>query len=114
MKAVLMTPESKRVVIDTKTDPCLYSSPQNPPNTGTTYTRGTDLYYHKSRAGNEYFYFKHWSMWQGEEGSIQLITKDKAEDFLLEKAGNSGWDSLNESDFENLKEFGFNLLEETA
>ena len=115
MRRVLMTQDDKKVVIDTKSDDCLYSSPVNPPNTGTTYTRGSNLYAHKARSGNIYFYFHHWSMWQGSEDSYCLCTKQEAEEFLLEKLGNSGWDSLEESEAEQAeKDYGFELLTETA
>ena len=110
---VLMTPDGKRVVTSNN-DQCLYSAPQNPPNTGTDFTRGTDLYYHKARSGNEYYYFVHWSMWQGESGSYELIDFDVAEAFLLKKAGLTGWAGINKSDLKELKKFGFNILEEDA
>jgi len=109
-----MSPEGKKIVVDTKADPCLFSAPVNPPNTGTKYTRGKDLYYHKARSGKEYFYFHSWSMWQGEEDSLRLADRQEAESFLIEKAGNSGWDSLSEKEIEDLKEYGFDLLREDA
>lgn len=111
---VLMTPNSKRVVINTTKDPQLYGAPQNPPNTGLDYTRGTDLYAHKARGGKIYYYYQHWSMWQGEEGSYELISKAEAEDYLLEKAGLAGWAGLTESEIETAKQFGFDLLKEDA
>jgi len=114
MKKVLQNPEGKRVVIDTTTDVKLFNAPRNPPNTGTTYTTGTDLYYHKSRKGNDYFYFYSWSMWQGSEDNISLCSKNEAEEFLLSKAGKTGWDCLDETEIENLKEYGFDLLVEDA
>jgi len=78
------------------------------------YTRGTDLYRHVAKSGKEYFYLYHWSLWQGEESSYELISREEAEEFLLKKARLSGWAGLDEKDFERLKEFGFDLLEETA
>jgi hypothetical protein len=114
MKKVLLTEEGKKVVIDTKQDARLYESPQNPPNTGTRYTRGTNLYCHETKNKNKYFYFYSWSMWQGEGGEIVLCSKKEAEDFLIEKAGNVGWDSLDDTEYEYLEKYGFNLLEENA
>jgi len=111
---VLMTPDGKKVVINTEKDVCLYSAPHNPPNTGTTYTRGTDLYAHKARSGNIYYYYVHWSMWQGEQTSYELISREEAEKFLLKKASLGGWAGLDEEDFELLKEHGFDLLQEDA
>lgn len=113
-KRVLKTPDGKRVVIDPSTDKKLYDSPANPPNTGSTYTRGTDLYAHKARSGTMYFYFSHWSMWESEEGSHQLVDKEEAENFLIEKAGNTGWDSLTEYEIEIAEECGFEILKENA
>jgi len=53
-------------------------------------------------------------MWQGEEETYELIDKETAEEFLLEKAGNAGWDSLTEDEIQKAEEYGFSLLEETA
>jgi len=111
---VLMTPEGKRVVVNREKDECIYASPQNPPNTGMTYTRGIDLYRHVSRKGNEYYYTYSWSMWQGEESSYQLISKDQAREFLLDRAGVSGWAALNEEEVKRIKELGFDIFEEDA
>ena len=115
MRKVLMTPNGKKVVIDRKTDPCLYSAPVNPPNTGTRYTTGTDLFAHKARSGKMYYYFYEWSMWQGEESSYELCSKSEAEEFLISKLSNDGWDSISEEKAVEIeKDFGFNLLNETA
>lgn len=113
-KYVLLTEEGKRVVIDPNDDSYLFESPRNPPNTGTVYTRGTDLHVHKARSGKNYFYFYSWSMWQGEDSSLRLCSFDEAEKFLTEKAGNTGYDSMSESEMSDLEQYGFNLLEETA
>jgi hypothetical protein len=91
MEQILMTPEGKRVKINTKTDKCLYDAPHNPPNTGTDYTRGTDLYAHKARSGQWYFYTYYWSMWQGEGSNLELISEDEAKDFVLERAGRTDY-----------------------
>jgi len=114
MIKVLMAPDQKRVVINTEKDTLLYGAPKNPPNTGTTYTRGTDLYEHKSRSGNIYYYFRHWSMWQGEETSYELISREEAEEFLTEKAGLGDWAGLTDEDYDRLKQHGFDLLQEDA
>ena len=114
MKRVLITKEQKRVIVDIQTDSCLYKSPVNPPNTGTDYTRGTDLYAHRARSGNMYFYLRHWSLWQGEGSNLELISRDEAENFLLEKAGLSGFAAMEESEIEKAIELGFDLFEETA
>lgn len=114
MKKILMTPEGKKVVIDVEKDEEIYSAPRNPPNTGTTYTSGTDLYRHVARSGNEYFYFYNWSMWQGTESSVELATRNEVERFLVKKAGSSGWDGIDDSDGERFKELGFDIYDETA
>ncbi len=114
MDRVLITDDGKRVIVNTKTDVCLYETPCNPPNTGTDYTRGTDLYAHRARSGNMYFYLRHWSLWQGEGSNLELISRDEAENFLLEKAGLSGFAAMEESEVEKAIELGFDLFEETA
>ena len=78
MDRVLITDDGKRVIVNTKTDVCLYETPCNPPNTGTDYTRGTDLYAHRARSGNMYFYLRHWSLWQGEGSNLELISRDES------------------------------------
>ena len=113
-KHVLRTQDGKKVVIDVSKDTKLYESPVNPPNTGTRYTRGTDLLAHKARSGNVYFYFYHWSMWQGEEDEFELVDRNTAEEFLVERAGLSGWAGLDEHEIERAKEFGLDIMEETA
>ena len=113
-KHVLRTHDSKKVVIDVSKDVTLYSAPVNPPNTGSQYTRGTDLLAHTARSGNVYFYLYRWSMWQGSEDAFELCSKTTAEEFLTKKAGLSGWAAIDEHEIEKAKEFGIDLLEETA
>ena len=114
MSTVLKTPDGKRVVVSVKTDEELYHAPRNPPNTGTSYTSGTDLHYHKSRNDNDYFYLYHWSMWQGTEDSYELISKQVAVDFMLEKMSYDGWQKPYDREVERCNELGFDLLTETA
>jgi len=114
MDRVLITDDGKRVIVNTKTDVCLYETPCNPPNTGTDYTRGTDLYAHRARSGNVYFYLHHWSLWQRESSWLELVDRHEALDFLLEKARLTNVAAMDEDEIEKAKEFGFNILEETA
>lgn len=111
---VLKTPDQKRVVVDRKADIVLYDSPVNPPNTGTTYTSGTDLMAHKARSGTVYFYLYNWSMWQGSEDSYELVGPDVAREFLLQKAGLAGWAGLDEKDKERAEEYFPGIFEEDA
>lgn len=114
-KHVLRTQDDKKVVIDVQKDVTLYRSPVNPPNTGTRYTAGTDLLAHTARSGTVYFYFYRWSMWEGDENSFELIEdRNEVEAFLTHKAGLSGWVGLDEHEIETAKEYGIDLLEETA
>ena len=87
---LLMTPEGKKIQVTIREDLCLYEAPHNPPNTGTTYTSGTDLYYHKARSGKGYYYTYFWSMWQGTEDSYNLVADDEAKSFILERATQAG------------------------
>lgn len=114
MKSVLTSPEGKRVVIDPANDPCLYYAPRNPPNTGSAFTRGVDLHQHTARSGKVYYYLFPWSMWQGEYPQNELITRDEAEAFLVEKAGDCGPGGLSEMEIKKLEEYGFDLLTEDA
>lgn len=113
-KHVLRTQDDKKVVIDVQKDVRLYNAPVNPNNTGTRYTTGTDLLVHKARSGKEYLYFYYWSMWQGDEDHFEVCSKETAEAFLVRKAGAAGWASLDEHEIEIAKEYGIDVLEETA
>lgn len=87
---LLMTPEGKKIQVN-PSDLCLYTAPRNPPNTGTMYTQGTDLYMHKARSGKQYFYTYHWSMWQGSEDVYALVSEDEAKQFVLHRATEHGY-----------------------
>ncbi len=65
--------------------------PITPPNTGTAYTSGTDLYQHEARSGKKYYYTYSWSMWQGTEDHYELITEEAAKDFILKRASQAGY-----------------------
>lgn len=111
---VLMTPEGKRVVIDPSSDIALYESPHNPPNTGTDFTRGEDLYVHKARSGTLYYYTFTWSMWQGDEPRYRLITPDEAREFLLQCAGYTRWAALSPKELALAEEHFPGIFEEDA
>ena len=111
MATMLITKDGKRMKISDD-DPCLFKSPMNPPNTGTRYTTGSDLYAHTTKNGNVYFYLYNWSMWQGSEASYEIISKDEAEEFVIMKMGSFYGPSSEELDF--CKRFRLNIDEETA
>jgi len=93
----------------------LYSAPVNPPNTGLTYTRGTHLYAHVTRKGNVFYYKHSWSMWQGEESSTYLVSREEAIEFLQHKAASDGWDAIDMSEAKRIVEhFEENIFEEDA
>lgn len=115
MPEILMTPEGKKVKISKKDDVCLFDAPHNPPNTGTAYTAGTDLYAHKARSGNWYYYEYHWSMWQGTEERHELITEEEAKRFILERATMSGHMALGASEKQKAEElWGKDFFDEDA
>lgn len=110
---VLVTREGKKVVLS-GSDECLYRSPRNPPNTGTKYTTGTDLYLHKARSGRVYFYLHIWSMWQGSEDRYEILDSEQAKQFLLKKAGGSGYDGLDPREMSRAEELFPGLFDEDA
>jgi len=112
MRKVFFEPDGTTWIANTKKDEVLYESPVNPPNTGTEYTRGTDLYIHKTKSHGDKFFFYHWSMWQGEEENIVSITKERAQEFLFSVMGDY-WDFPSDADKEFLAKYGF-TFEETA
>lgn len=114
MTFTFQTSDGKRVVCNTDTDPQLYDSPHNPPNTGTRYTRGTDVYAHTAKSGTVYFYAYHWSMWQGEESTAELWTKAEVEDFIIGKMSGPSEARPSGSELERLAEYDIDVLDETA
>ncbi len=114
MPIVLKTPEGKKVVIDISHDDCLYESPHNPPNTGTRYTSGTDLYAHKARSGTVYFYSYSWSMWQGTEAEYFLMTEAEMRGALVEHAGDAGWGSITDNERTRIEQHFPGLFDEDA
>ena len=114
MIIVLTTPDGKKLVCNTKRDERVYTAPVNPPNTGSKYTRGTDLLLHKSRSGQQYFYLEEWSMWAGEGTSYHLITTEEAKEFLLGKLQGDQWDSLEGKQLQRAEELFPDLLDETG
>jgi hypothetical protein len=111
---VLKTPENKKVCINLKTDEKLYEAARNPPNTGTAYTEGTDLYRHVARSGKAYYYTYFWSMWKGVADNVQLRTEEEAKEFLVEHAGLSGWVALSPEEEKRAKEIFPNIFDEDA
>ncbi|MBS3742328.1 MAG: hypothetical protein KGY74_09435 [Candidatus Cloacimonetes bacterium] len=111
---LLLTNEGKKVDVDLALDECLYRSPVNPPNTGTTFTRGSDLYRHVARSGNVYFFINNWSMWQGESKNQQLIEPDEARMFLLEKAQEDGLAGLDYDEIERAEKIFPGIFDEDA
>ncbi|MCW3994942.1 MAG: hypothetical protein NWE98_02180 [Candidatus Bathyarchaeota archaeon] len=109
-----MSPENKKVCITPKTDERLYAAPVNPPNTGTTYTSGVDLFRHVTRNRNVYYYLYEWSLWQGVENRYRLITEQEAKDFLLRALGWTGWAALDEQELKRVQELFPDLFEEDA
>lgn len=89
---ILTTPEGKTVKVDAETDVQIYSAPHNPPDTGTAYTAGTDLYAHRARSGKVYYYAETWSMWQGTETTYRLLTEEEAREFIIERAGGTDYE----------------------
>jgi len=115
MAKILKTDEGKIVKVDMDKDICLYQSPVNPPNTGTDYTRGTNLYAHKTRKGNWYYYTHNWSMWEREEDFIELVSRKNAISILQHKATLSGYSELDKHETEKaIEHFGEDIFEETA
>ncbi|KKN12187.1 hypothetical protein LCGC14_1019100 [marine sediment metagenome] len=114
MANILRTPEGKKVAINTNADTCLFGAPKNPPNTGTKYTSGTDLYAHKARSGKMYFYTYSWSMWQGTQASYKLLSEQEAREFLLCRAGKLGHEGLSGREEELAKETFPGIFDEDA
>ncbi|MEM1950433.1 MAG: hypothetical protein QXI43_00155 [Candidatus Nitrosocaldus sp.] len=104
----------KKIIIDTNADVCLYWAPRNPPNTGTKYLEGTDLYLHKTKSGAQVFYLVHWSMWQGSETTYRVVSEDEAKEFFETKLSRSGWEYPNQDEIDRAKSLWPDLFEEDA
>jgi len=114
MKKVFRNEDNKLVVLNTKYDEQLYNAPENPPNTGTRYITGKDLYVHVTKNDKqEYYYLYCWSMWQGVESRIEVISKEDATQFLISRVGDY-WGFPDNADVETLKKYNINIIEEEA
>ena len=111
-RVTFKTEDDKLIVADTDKDICLYYAPRNPPNTGLTYTRGTDYFAYKSKNGKLYFYVRHWSMWQNEETIYKLIPENEAKSDLQLLVGRE-W-GLEDSEIEKCLQIWPDFLDETA
>ena len=114
MSIVLKTPDGKKVVVDISHDECLYSSPHNPPNTGTRYTAGTDLYAHRARSGTTYYYSPFWSMWQGTEAEFNLLTSDEMKELLVNHASDAGPGSMSTNEIATAEKHFPGIFDEDA
>jgi len=114
MTIVLKTPEGKKVVVDISHDECLYEAPHNPPNTGSRYTSGLDLYAHKARSGTVYFYSYSWSMWQGHEAEFCLMTPDEMKAALIDRAGLAGEGRMGDGEREDIETYFPGIFDEDA
>lgn len=114
MPIVLKTPEGKKVIVERSRDEQLYDSPNNPPNTGTRYTSGVDLYAHKARSGTTYYYLYSWSMWQGSEDEYTLVTVEDAKAFLIGKASEAGYGRLSTDEVKTAENYFPGIFEEDA
>lgn len=113
MTKIIRLEDGTKYIANLKKDPRLYRSPQNPPNTGSRYTEGTDLYAHLTQNHGYQFYKYEWSMYQGSEDKVIPVTRDEAIQFL-ESVSDDYNDFPDSDDIENCKEFGIDLSEETA
>jgi hypothetical protein len=114
MTVVLKTPEGKKVVVDIVKDNYLYEAPHNPPNTGTRYTSGTDLYAHKARSGTIYYYSHSWSMWEGTEAEFHLMTDEEMKNALIDRASEAGYGRMSDSEREDIETYFPGIFEEDA
>jgi hypothetical protein len=113
MTKVFRLEDGTRFVADVRKDTALYQAPENPPNTGSRYTAGTNLYVHETKSHGNQFYKYRWSMWQGSESVYEYVTKEQAIEFLESVCGDyNGFPDS--ADTSMLKEYGIDLLEETA
>lgn len=111
---VVRTDDGKKVVLNIRKDLQLYAAPVNPANTGRDYLEGVDLYLHRSTAGMHYFYEYYWSLWQGSEPRVHLLSQAEAEDFLLERAGYTGYGAISSGERAVILEYFPDLFTETA
>jgi hypothetical protein len=101
-----------RYVLNTKTDECIYMKSRVRPS-GRDNWEGSDLYAHKGKNGNIIFYRYSWTRWQDGHSYITVLSKNEAEDFLIEATKYDEWGyPHNEEDEEQLKRYDLNIMEE--
>lgn len=114
MPIVLKTPEGKKVVVNRSHDEKVYEAPHNPPNTGTKYISGTDLYVHEAGSGKRYYYSYYWSLLQGEEPEYTLLTEKEVKEILIAHAGKEGYGGLKDCDVETAECYFPDIFDEDA
>lgn len=116
MSVVLMTPESKKVVVNLSADECLYESPHNLPTTGkgSPSSSCVDLYAHMAQSGRIYFYTHAWSLKERTKSEFQLISEEDAKKFLIERAGLAGYEYLISKKDEKFEKYFPGIFEEDA
>lgn len=114
MATYLEISKDKRILI-LDTNPCLYSMSDELEKAKPLYPIGKNLYFHKSRNENEYFYFHIWSMEKGFKRTNQLCSWTEAQSFLQEKLCYDDCSKSEDRQAESLeKDYGFDLMEETG
>ena len=112
MSVVLITPESKKIVVNLSADECLYEAPREASSADPTCSFGVDLYAHKAKSGTIYFYTYAWSTKDGGIPEFALIPEYSARDFLIERTGFAGDAYLNEKLNEKFEEFFPGIMDE--
>ncbi|MGD0080905.1 MAG: hypothetical protein ABSB80_09700 [Methanoregula sp.] len=74
------------MALNSKSDTALYLSPRNSSESGFSISRGTDLLVHRAPSGIIYFYLFDWSIKKGESNICQIISKDSAIEFIVERS----------------------------
>jgi hypothetical protein len=111
MKRVVRT-DKGTVILDTATDVVLYATPCK--DKDPRFVRGTDMYVHRSKAGNIYYYLQDWAQWHAEEGPIRVVTQEEAIKFLQDRVGD-GSGFPDERQMKLLEEYGLGgIFEETG
>jgi len=95
--------EGKLVLLNTRTDECLYSGHWV---SGKEENRFDELYLHKTKNGKIVFYVAHVTFWQGERNSIDVLSENEVQSWIVDY-----YSYLGDDEIKRLAQLGFKVQE---
>ncbi len=111
---ILMTSDNKKVVINLDEDTFLFKDIRIARGTEILLKSGTDLFTHKAKSGQNYFYRHEWSKQAGAPDFYTLMTNEEVKAFILKRAGDPMRGALTEENIKAAQKEFPDIFDETA